>query len=44
MFCGDKHYEERNAFKKGYIDELTITPQTIDANSVEVEVPECLKN
>lgn len=40
----DKHYEDRNAFKKGYVDEVTIVPEILNIDDFVVEVPECLKN
>lgn len=40
----DEHYEEIHAFKKGYTDEVTITPKKLNIEDFNVEVPECLKN
>lgn len=40
----DKHYEDKFAFKNGFLDELIITPNIINPDDVEVEVPECLMN
>lgn len=40
----DEHYEEIHAFKKGYTDEVTITPKKLNIADFNVEVPECLKN
>ena len=40
----DEHYEELYAFKKGYTNEVTITPKKLNVEDFNVEVPECLQN
>lgn len=35
-----KHYEDRHAFRKGYIKELDIVPDTIDPDSIDVVIPD----
>ena len=40
----DEHYEELHAFKEGYTQEVVIEPKKLNADDIEVEVPECLRN